>query len=748
MAVAADGAGAGRTGAVSVTRDADPAPEDRSPVLSPAERSALADVVQCRARPPAARRALGRLLDPLEAVLAERGTGRTQRNLVLVALLATMERTQQPYWAWTRAQWCTAIDACRSDARHYVVLVGYRLGGYTDLYREIANCRTVALARRVLGTEAVTASLARMREIVAQWGYHAGGTVREVHHVLAPLLLASRSGRLEGITAEAVAEVGRMPMRATTRRALAVVCRVLVSLGVLCEAVPLAQASSAAAVAGATEGIPAEWLDWCQRWERYAPLAPQTRRGYSYNLRVAGRWLGATCPALADPRAWRRESAAMYVAAVSEMTIGQWSHPRAHVACAARIGQPLSPRSKDRLLRVMSAFFRDCQQWEWLTPRFDPRVAFRTPRHIQAQIGPDPRVIAQDCWGKLLWAGLNLTESDLGVAGGTYRRYPLAMVQAIAVTWLFAGLRADELCRLPVGCVRWQRAARDDVGAGEEATTERLCFLDVPVNKTSPGFSKPVDRPVGDAITAWEGQRPMQPAFLDRKTRQSTAYLFAYRGQRLGSTYLNAALIPMLCRKAGIPTRDARGPITSHRARSTIASMLFNAKQPLSLLELKEWLGHRDLATTQHYVAITPTRRAQALRDADYFGRVLRTVDVLVDKAAVTNGTATAGAPWLYYDLGHGYCTHPYFSQCPHRLLCAQCAFYRPKAEMAALLAQATGNLVRLQEEIPLTDEERAVVEEDRGGYEHLLTCLADVPTLDGTTPNQLREDALPNSPP
>lgn len=733
---------------MSVTRDTDRFPEDRSPVLCPAERTALAEVVHCRARPLAARCALQRLLDPLEAVLAESGTGRTQRNLTLVALLATMDRTEKAYWAWSRAEWCMAIDACRNDARHYVVVVGYRLGGYTDLYREIANCRTAALARRILGADAVTASLARMREIVAQWGYQIGGTVREVHHVVAPLLLASRSARLEAITAEAVAEVGRMPMRATTRRALAVVCRALVSLGVLPEAAFLVQASSPATAAGATEGIPREWLAWCDRWERHAPLAPQTRRGYAYSLRVAGRWLGQTCPALADPRAWRRESAARYVAAVSEMTVGQWSHARAHAACAARIGQPLSPRSKDRLLRVMSVFFRDCQQWEWLTPRFDPRVAFRTPRHIQAQIGPDPKVIAQDCWGKLLWAGLNLTEGDLGVAGGTYRRYPLAMVQAIAVTWLFAGLRADELCRLPVGCVRWQRESEVVAGTGEGATLDPLCFLDVPVNKTSPAFSKPVDRPVGEAIAAWEALRPPQPAFLDRKTRQPTAYLFAYRGQRIGGTYLNAALIPLLCRKAGIPTRDARGRITSHRARSTIASMLFNAKQPLSLLELKEWLGHRDLATTQHYVAITPTRQARALRDADYFGRVLRMVDVLMDKEAVTNGTAATGTPWLYYDLGHGYCTHPYFSQCPHRLLCAQCAFYRPKAEMASLLAQATRNLVRLQEEIPLTDEERAVVDEDREGYEQLLTRLADVPTLDGTTPNQLRAQALPNPPP
>lgn len=43
----------------------------------------------------------------------------------------------------------------------------------------------------------------------------------------------------------------------------------------------------------------------------------------------------------------------------------------------------------------------------------------------------------------------------------------------------------------------------------------------------------------------------------------------------------------MLCDKAGIPRVDAKGNFTSHRARSTIASQLFNAKEPLSLFELQ-----------------------------------------------------------------------------------------------------------------------------------------------------------------
>ncbi|MGY1502815.1 hypothetical protein ACW4TU_40620 [Streptomyces sp. QTS52] len=42
----------------------------------------------------------------------------------------------------------------------------------------------------------------------------------------------------------------------------------------------------------------------------------------------------------------------------------------------------------------------------------------------------------------------------------------------------------------------------------------------------------------------------------------------------------------MLCRKAGAPAADVRGNITSCRARSTIASQVYNAKEPMALFEL------------------------------------------------------------------------------------------------------------------------------------------------------------------
>ena len=87
------------------------------------------------------------------------------------------------------------------------------------------------------------------------------------------------------------------------------------------------------------------------------------------------------------------------------------------------------------------------------------------------------------------------------------------------------------------------------------------------------GFTKPVDRVVGEAISLWEKDRPPQPAMLDPKTGERVQFLFAYRGKQIGEDFLNNTVIPALCRKSGVPEQDARGDITSHRARSTIASL-------------------------------------------------------------------------------------------------------------------------------------------------------------------------------
>jgi hypothetical protein len=181
-----------------------------------------------------------------------------------------------------------------------------------------------------------------------------------------------------------------------------------------------------------------------------------------------------------------------------------------------------------------------------------------------------------------------------------------------------------------------------------------------------------------------------------------------------------------------------RGRITSHRARSTIASQLANAREPMTLLELMQWLGHTSTKATQHYVKITPTKLTQAYREAGYFDRNLRTIRVLLDQEAIRSGAPASGEAWKYYDLGHGYCSYDFFDQCPHRMACAKCAFYIPKESSAAQLLEAKTHLQHMLQHIPLTDVEIAAVEDGLQALEQLQRRLLDVPTPTGKTPRDL----------
>jgi integrase len=374
--------------------------------------------------------------------------------------------------------------------------------------------------------------------------------------------------------------------------------------------------------------------------------------------------------------------------------------------------------------------------------RFDVRRAFRLPEPIRRLSGPDPRNIDQIFWAKLLQPGQSLTDEDVLSTG---HNYPAAMVRAVAIVWLFCGIRRDEIRRLRVGCVQRQTSDMGVPASNDVLTKDSVVFLNVPPNKTTPAFNKPVDTVVAELVEAWEQLRPTQPPMLDAKAAEMVQYLFAHRGRLLGMAFLNATLIPLLCRKAGVPEADARGKLTSHRARSTIASMLGNAKEPMTLLELQQWLGHRWPSSTQHYFQILPTKLGRAYADADYFRRNVRTVDVLIDEQTILSGAAANGEPWKYFDLGHGLCANPFYEQCPHRLACARCPFYRPKPSTLEANAEAITHLrqmTKMQQTLTLTDDELVALSEGADLLQALVDKLRDVPTPGGPTPRELENPA------
>ena len=722
---------------------------DRDPSLRQTERDALADLV-LRDHLGGGRRFSAllhdleparRLVRPLEDALGAIGGRRDHKEAALRVMLRMCVLEDRAYWGWDAATWRgwlrnwgraradtwqKRVPLPPADCRPPMLGAGYLLGCIPDLL-DIPHVEWAGVARLVFGQDVVNANIARVRAALQELGYGPPG-IRWIAGVLGAVLLLNRSPALEDLNEGVINDLRQQSGWSGPRRhGVFALGRALAHLGILRHAPVVCPNREAFYRDIRRHSAPAAWLGWVDRWEATSTIAPKTRASTRHWLVRTGRWLQEQHPEALEPAGWTREVAVQFVAAVDRMRAGDYVYYTQAVNGPER---PFSARTKRAALHSVMRFFVDLQEWGWIPTRFNPARCLATPRSVSALIGPAPRVIADDVWAKLLWAGLNLAEEDLPrhtVADEPY--YPLELVRAVAVVWLFGGLRSDEIMRLRVGCIRWQTPPGAAPGTAE---SRRLCLLDVPVHKTGTAFTKPVDPTIGEAVAAWEAARRPQPRFPDPKTGEPADFLFCCRSRRLGRTYINRRLIPILCRKAGVPGADARGPISSHRARSTIASQLGSAREPMSLMELQAWLGHRSPETTQHYVAVTPTRLAKAYTDAAYFARNTRAISVLIDQEAIKEAAAARGEPWRYYDLGHGLCTYEFFDQCPHRMACARCNFYVPKASARAQLLEARTGLLRMLQEIPLTDDERAAVDGDSEALQRLLTRLAGTPTPSG----------------
>ena len=699
---------------------------------------------------------LGRLTAPIVDA-CDHFEIRTRRLRCTIQHVLTLEmhRRRSTYWAWSEDTWHAIVGTSRVQfetiadgprCRAALVAVAMLLQRPISVMR-LGRFDRVALAYRIFGRQEVDTAVARVHQALVTWGYTLLTTARtSLRLALCETFLTIKSPRLEDITIEALADLRQAiaSSHATLRGSLRQLSRALVGLGILPEPLnPWAMNGESTTTrpgrgrgrtngTDGAEGMPiaAEWIACVERWRATTTLSTKARSAYASQLLMVGRWATATYGTAGAPERWTRDTAAAAVAMILHKRVGEWALPVTYRRLRDP-GRPLLPRTQLHFLNSLACFFADCQEWEWIPRRFHPARAFAQPRAIYAKVNLQPRVISDDSWAKLLWAGLNLTEADLPSSWTHRHFYPLPMIRAVMLVWLFGGLRQDEIRRLRVGCIRYHAADTPDA--------DRVCLLDVPVNKTSTAFTKPVDRVVGEAIRAWEQVRPAQPVARDEKTGEQVHFLFSFRCARFSQGYLNRRLIPALCEKAGVPREDARGRITTHRARSTIATQLFNARQPLTLFELQAWLGHSSPHSTQHYARLTPTKLARAYTDAAYFQRNLRTIDVLIDRDAVRAGAAD-GQPWRFYDLGHGYCTYDFFDQCPHRMACAKCAFYRPKEAATPLLVEGKTGLLRLKQDIPLTEAEVAAVDDGVAAFDKLLTHLADVPTPAGPTPRQLEE--------
>jgi hypothetical protein len=115
----------------------------------------------------------------------------------------------------------------------------------------------------------------------------------------------------------------------------------------------------------------------------------------------------------------------------------------------------------------------------------------------------------------------------------------------------------------------------------------------------------PQNQPVTwDKMPRWRTRALGRLAGSDSRASRKTA---ARAGGLLFRPTFNWQLTPST--PTGAPSRQSWGPYTgstgkhhqSLRARQ-IASQLASAREPLSLFEMMEWMGHRHPASTLHYV--------------------------------------------------------------------------------------------------------------------------------------------------
>jgi hypothetical protein len=217
-----------------------------------------------------------------------------------------------------------------------------------------------------------------------------------------------------------------------------------------------------------------------------------------------------------------------------------------------------------------------------------------------------------------------------------------------------------------------------------------------------------------------------QSKLVDPKDHTLVDSLFCFRGARMGRQFLNDSLIPALCKRAGVPQSDARGTITSHRARSTIATML--RRNGLSLEDISEFLGHANPEMVRAYARTDPFRFG---RDLNRANDLMRIVEGMIDTRA-----AKAGKPTVFFFLGRGedgqarFCGNPAWEKCTHRLACLKCPMY-VGASQASRLAERLAvrdEIFKFQTQVAMIPQEKAAVEGDLETLTALIEAEADIP--------------------
>jgi hypothetical protein len=415
---------------------------DRTLALSQDEREALMLFVkQPRDRATVVAKAeqqgkLARLIHPLRDALAVMEGEERLKIHSTYLFLRMCARDGRPFWAWEHETWVKVLSTSQADfftmhkpgnptdLRQFVIGVAYLLNCFHD-FQALGGIETALLARKIFGQELVDATFAPILAVNTQWGYSRKDDVAFCS-VIAETLLLNGSPYASDLTRPFLEQVHAAMAPIPRRRAMIYrLSRFLVHLGLMTSPLPLHGGLPASTYKVERErGIAPNWVEWVERWFTTSTRPLLGRRDMRLDLLRLGRWLAVHHPEVTTPADFTRELAAEVVAAVNQMSIGDFSCENLNVPLK-NPGTPWSATRKHGFLGVLRRGFSDAQEWGWIEKRFNPQRVFATPRSLKHQIRVAPRIIEDDIWAKLLWAGLNLRAEDCPLRGHhRTRRWP------------------------------------------------------------------------------------------------------------------------------------------------------------------------------------------------------------------------------------------------------------------------------------------------------------------------------------
>lgn len=267
--------------------------KEHSPVLTANERAAL-EVLRVhfashgRQWPTASRKALARLLCPLYELLERIPAAKAPCNSVIHLVIVEMQYRGIAYWGWSTDDWldvmCSSEAAFRSryggngNCRQYVIAVAYLLCGF-DRITEIGRFFPYRLAIKVFGREAVEHANRQVFDEMSKVGFKSVHRP-SVSNALYTALLIQCSPCIEDLTLHTLQQVARTGA-AFIRSGVATLSRTLVRLKLLAHGLDHRVNDRRRPVDEyrATDGIPDEWLQWCERWRATAVRAASSITG-------------------------------------------------------------------------------------------------------------------------------------------------------------------------------------------------------------------------------------------------------------------------------------------------------------------------------------------------------------------------------------------------------------------------------------------------------------------------------------